>query len=116
MNLVIGLLESIINLPISGVNAMLAVLPGDVQIPMVEFPKVELAEGGIVSSPTNALIGEAGPEAVVPLNDDKSMNVFSKSLEAKLDMLISAVQQGGNVYIDGEKAGTALVMGNYKLQ
>jgi len=44
------------------------------------------------------------------------MNVFSKSLEAKLDMLISAVQQGGNVYIDGEKAGTALVMGNYKLQ
>jgi phage-related protein len=116
MNLVIGLLESIINLPIAGVNNMLAILPGDTQIPKVEFGRVELAEGGIVNSPTNALIGEAGPEAVVPLNDDKSMNVFSKSLEAKLDMLISAVQQGGNVYIDGEKAGTALVMGNYKLQ
>ena len=27
-----------------------------------------LAEGGIVTRPTNALIGEAGPEAVIPLN------------------------------------------------
>lgn len=29
----------------------------------------ELAEGGIVTKPTVALIGEAGPEAVVPLSD-----------------------------------------------
>ena len=118
-NMIIGLIESIINLPINGINAIIEELPkafGLEVLPLVDFPKVELAEGGIVSSPTNALIGEAGPEAVVPLNDDKSMNVFSKSLEAKLDMLISAVQQGGNVYIDGEKAGTALVMSNYKLQ
>jgi SLT domain-containing protein len=28
-----------------------------------------LAEGGIVDSPTYALIGEAGPEAVIPLNE-----------------------------------------------
>ena len=118
LNLVIGLFESLLNLPLKAINAMLDYIPGlgPDTIPMVEFGRVELAEGGIVNSPTNALIGEAGPEAVVPLNDDKSMNVFSKSLEAKLDMLISAVQQGGNVYIDGEKAGTALVMGNYKLQ
>jgi uncharacterized membrane protein YjjP (DUF1212 family) len=32
----------------------------------IDIPK--LAEGGIVSSPTLALIGEAGPEAVVPLD------------------------------------------------
>ena len=31
-----------------------------------EIPK--LAEGGIVNQPTLAMIGEAGPEAVVPLN------------------------------------------------
>ena len=30
--------------------------------------RVPLATGGIVSSPTRALIGEAGPEAVIPLN------------------------------------------------
>jgi hypothetical protein len=37
-----------------------------------EFSKriPKLASGGIVSSPTLALIGEAGPEAVVPLGDD----------------------------------------------
>lgn len=31
-------------------------------------PEVKLASGGIVTRPTNALIGEAGPEAVIPLN------------------------------------------------
>lgn len=33
------------------------------------IPHVELAKGGIVTKPTVALIGEAGPEAVVPLSD-----------------------------------------------
>jgi TP901 family phage tail tape measure protein len=32
------------------------------------FEQVELAKGGIVMKPTRALIGEAGPEAVVPLD------------------------------------------------
>lgn len=32
------------------------------------FPDVALAKGGIVTAPTTALIGEAGPEAVIPLN------------------------------------------------
>jgi hypothetical protein len=30
-------------------------------------PEEKLAEGGIVTGPTRALIGEAGPEAVIPL-------------------------------------------------
>ena len=30
--------------------------------------ETKLASGGIVRSPTRALIGEAGPEAVIPLN------------------------------------------------
>jgi hypothetical protein len=35
----------------------------------VSFPKIPaLAEGGIVTGPTLALIGEAGPEAVIPLD------------------------------------------------
>ena len=46
--------------------------------PFVNFPKVDefiprLAEGGIVTSPTLALIGEAGPEAVVPLDGNHSI-------------------------------------------
>lgn len=31
------------------------------------FPLIQFAKGGIVTGPTNALIGEAGPEAVIPL-------------------------------------------------
>jgi hypothetical protein len=33
----------------------------------LRIPTVPLARGGIVSSPTLALLGEAGPEAVIPL-------------------------------------------------
>jgi hypothetical protein len=36
-------------------------------------PKVKLAQGGIVTGPTNALIGEAGPEIVIPLDRFESM-------------------------------------------
>jgi len=45
------------------------------QIPVVigPTPKVKLAEGGLVTGPTNALIGEAGPEVVIPLDRFESM-------------------------------------------
>ena len=57
-----------------------------------------MAEGGIVSKPTRAIVGEAGTEAVIPLD----------KFYAKLDELISTVKQGGNVYLDGTKVGTAM--------
>jgi hypothetical protein len=57
-----------------------------------------MAAGGIVTGPTNALVGEAGAEAVVPL----------KEFYAKIDELISAVRQGGNVYLDGAMVSTKL--------
>ena len=39
-----------------------------------------LAEGGIVTKPTLALIGEAGPEAVVPLRGTRSASDFDRPL------------------------------------
>jgi SLT domain-containing protein len=51
-----------------------------------------LAEGGIVNSPTFALIGEAGPEAVVPLGSSNS-SVFGAPGVSPLDM--NAVSAGG---------------------
>lgn len=39
----------------------------------VSLPRVALAEGGLVTGPTNALIGEAGPEVVIPLDRFESM-------------------------------------------
>jgi len=38
------------------------------ELPNIALPRVALAEGGIVTGPMNALIGEAGPEAVIPLD------------------------------------------------
>jgi phage-related minor tail protein len=34
-----------------------------------------MAKGGIVTGPTNALIGEAGPEAVIPLSGANSVGM-----------------------------------------
>jgi hypothetical protein len=65
-----------------------------------------MATGGIVTQPTRALVGEAGAEAVVPLNE------FYK----KFDELIAVVNKGGNVYLDSTKVGTAMAVGTYKVQ
>lgn len=64
-------------------------------------PETEMAKGGIVSKPTRALIGEAGPEAVVPLD----------KLYAKFDELIAVAKQGGNVYMDSYKVGETNMIG-----
>jgi hypothetical protein len=68
MNEAIGAVNTIIK----ALNSILSFkLPsflggGKVGISIPQIP--QLAEGGIVSSPTLAMIGEAGPEAVVPLS------------------------------------------------
>jgi hypothetical protein len=61
----------------------------------------KLAEGGIVTKRVNnATVGEAGPEAIVPLN----------AFYSKLDELIAAVNKGGNVYMDSTKVGTSFAI------
>jgi len=118
INTLLGYIQYVINLPLLAINTLLDLLPGvgANTIPMIKLPKVALAEGGIVSKPTNALIGEAGPEAVVPLNSNKSMNINTSALEAKIEKLIAIVEKGGNVYIDGNKVGTTLALSNYRQQ
>ena len=117
INLVIGAFSFLLNMPVRAINAMLDFVPGfgGNTIPLVEFPKVKLAEGGVVTKPTRALIGEAGPEAVVPLNSDKSMNINTRALEAKIDKLISIIEKGGDVYLDGNKVGKSLTLSGYRM-
>jgi hypothetical protein len=43
-----------------------------------------LAEGGIVRSPTLSLIGESGPEAVIPLNKMGQMGGINITVNAGL--------------------------------
>jgi hypothetical protein len=88
VNTVIGFFAGMVNAAIGAVNAIISaynsipLLPDIPKAPTVPVPKLgnsptqtaarmnlpRMAEGGIVSSPTLALIGEAGPEAVVPLD------------------------------------------------
>jgi len=88
VNTVIGFFAGMVNAAIGAVNAIVSaynsipLLPDLPKVPNVPVPQIggtptqvagrlglpRMAEGGIVSSPTLALIGEAGPEAVVPLD------------------------------------------------
>jgi hypothetical protein len=88
VNTVIGFFAGMVNAAIGAVNAIISaynsipLLPDIPKAPTIPVPQLggqaasavvakkipRLAEGGIVSSPTLALIGEAGPEAVVPLD------------------------------------------------
>jgi hypothetical protein len=64
-----------------------------------------MATGGIVTSPTFALIGEAGPEAVIPLSKMGSMgggvtiNVNGGDPEAVVNALRRYMQLNGSVPI-----------------
>jgi hypothetical protein len=40
------------------------------------------ATGGLISKPTLALAGEAGPEAVLPLNDPKALRQIGQAIAA----------------------------------
>lgn len=74
-NAIVGVVKGIINAIVDGINKFISAVNkiaqagavGGLKIPSI--PTIpHLANGGIVNSPTVALIGEAGPEAVVPLS------------------------------------------------
>jgi hypothetical protein len=70
----------------------------------------KMATGGIVNSPTIAMIGEAGPEAVVPLNRMGSMGgstvnvVINGSVTSEGD-LVNAIR---NAILQGQNNGQAI--------
>jgi uncharacterized membrane protein YjjP (DUF1212 family) len=90
VNTITGFFEGMVNAAVTAVNLIIKaynsipILPNIPEVPKLTIPQLgagqaarpaagrlgvpRMAEGGIVSSPTLALIGEAGPEAVVPLD------------------------------------------------
>ena len=78
------------------------------------FPDIPLlAKGGIVTSPTLAMIGEAGPEAVIPLNKAGGMgNTYNITVNGAIDAEGTArtiVNVLNNSYYRGTGGATALV-------
>jgi hypothetical protein len=78
------------------------------------FPDIPyLAKGGIVTSPTLAMIGEAGPEAVIPLNKAGMMgNTYNITVNGAIDAEGTArtiVNTLNNSFYRGTGGATALV-------
>ena len=107
INGMIGMWEGFANAIINGVNFVIRALnriqvdaPDWVQdltgitsfgfnipeLSEISLPRIALAKGGIVTGPMNALIGEAGPEAVIPLDKLGNMggNTYNVTINANV--------------------------------
>lgn len=116
---------SVINLVLEAVNAIAGVLGFTLelginaqapQIPYVQAPRVAMATGGVVTSPTNALIGEGRyDEAVVPLGNSPQMKQFADSVADRVNSgeqirllrdqndLLKQILDKTGVYLDGRE-------------
>lgn len=75
------------------------------------FTIPKLARGGIVDQPTLAMIGEAGKEAVIPLENTGFVNALASAIGNAVQ---PAAPMGGNdtqvsMYLDGDLIGKAVV-------
>lgn len=93
LNAVIGL----INMAIDGLNTISFTAPSWVPVVGgqhfgVNIPKMPyLAKGGIVDKPTQAVVGEAGTEAVVPLeNNTQGLDLLANKLTERINNMLLA--------------------------
>ena len=100
VNAVLGTIENVVNGFIGMINGVLDVvrnLPGlgwIGSVSTVSLPR--LARGGIVDSPTIAMIGEAGKEAVVPLENTGFIQTLGRVVSsAVVNAMVGVGPQGG---------------------
>lgn len=107
VNVIWSILKAPINYLIKGINALIRgvnKIKFDVPdwVPVIggqrwgfNLPSIpELAKGGIISQPTQAIIGEAGKEAVMPLeNNMEWLDLLANKLATKIN------SSGGGYYI-----------------
>jgi len=96
VNGVLWAIENILNTPIRTVNRLIGVInkvPGINLGYLNTFSLPRLAKGGVISQPMQAIIGEAGKEAVVPLENNMEW------LDMLADKLSSKIGTSGGAYI-----------------
>ncbi len=96
VNGVLWAIENILNTPIRTVNRLIGVInkvPGINLGYLNTFNLPRLAKGGVISQPTQAIIGEEGIEAVVPLENNMEW------LDMLADKLASKIGTSGGSYI-----------------
>jgi hypothetical protein len=129
VNTVIGFFAGMVNAAIGAVNAIISaynsipILPDIPKAPSVPVPQLggstaprpaagrfgipRFAEGGIVTSPLIGLIGEAGPEMIIPLDQvggmgnttNVTVNVTSADPNAVVSALRTYMRQNGSIPI-----------------
>lgn len=96
VNGVLYAIEKTLNSPIRAVNRLIGVInkvPGINLGYLNTFSLPRLAKGGVISQPTQAIIGEAGKEAVIPLENNMEW------LDMLADKLSSKIGTSGGAYI-----------------
>lgn len=93
---ILGGLKAGINSVISGFNSGIDKVAGFIHIGLPHIPL--LASGGVVKAPTLAVVGEAGPEAVIPLSDPAKAATAAQRA-GLLDILGSRMNNLGNVMV-----------------
>lgn len=89
-------LRSGINAVIGGFNSGIDRVAGFIHIGLPHLPM--LASGGLVNAPTLAVVGEAGPEAVIPMSDPARAAAVARKT-GLLEMLGSRAGSMGNVLV-----------------
>lgn len=88
VNAVLRTIENVLNTPIRAVNKLIGVInavPGINLGYLSTFSLPRLAKGGVIAQPTTAIIGEAGKEAVVPLeNNMEWLDMLADKLANKI--------------------------------
>ena len=105
VNGVLGTIENVVNGfigMINGVIGMINKIPGVSLggIGYVSLPR--LARGGIVDSPTIAMIGEAGKEAVVPLENTGFIQTLGRVVSSAVVNAMAGVSPQGGFSGDGD--------------
>ena len=106
VNAVLGTIENVVNGFIGMINGVLDVvrnLPGlgwIGSVSTVSLPR--LARGGIVDSPTIAMIGEAGKEAVVPLENTGFIQTLGRVVSSAVVNAMTGVSPQGGFSGDGD--------------
>lgn len=88
-----GMLNKIRNINILGVSPF-AGLWKENPLSVPQIPK--LARGGIVDSPTLAMIGEAGKEAVVPLENTSFVTTIAKAIAGEIAKTVGNIKTPDN--------------------
>ena len=135
INFVISGIEYLVNLVVNGINKIIEAINSVSEYVGITIPRVpefqmprfvpKLAKGGIVSKPTQAIIGEAGREAVMPLDSNTEwMDILADKLSEKTNngeqkivvsfegtMAQFVRQLKPQIEIENRRTGTRLITG-----